>query len=70
MKTFQIEISVSGSEETILVFCTGYKLKKLTGFKNVVEVDGQQIVFSQPINSIEEVNSLRKAGYAESFPEE
>ncbi|MGI8598207.1 MAG: hypothetical protein ACR2KB_03035 [Chitinophagaceae bacterium] len=70
MKTFQIEISVSGSEETILVFCTGYNLKKLTGFKNVVEVDGQQIVFSQPINSIEEVNSLRKAGYAESFPEE
>lgn len=70
MKTFQIEIAIPQSQETVLVFLTGDKLIKWRGFKNVVEVDKQQIVFSQPIVSIEEVPSERQTGYAESFPEE
>lgn len=69
MKTFQIEISVPQSKETILVFLRGDQLKKWKGFKNVIEVDKKQIVFSQPIVSIEEVPSEQQAGYSESFPE-
>ncbi|OLY95704.1 hypothetical protein SAMN05444008_1203 [Cnuella takakiae] len=68
MKTFQIEIAIPDSQETILMFIRGNTLEQWKGFRNVIEVDKKQVVYSKPIVSIEEVPLERQTGYAELFP--
>lgn len=67
-KTYQIEVSVAGTEATSLLFITATSFERSKGFSNIITVDGKEIVFGMPIVSIEEVDQLRQAGYAESYP--